>query len=91
MQVTVRDTGNTEENKLVFKKTPSSSNTRDNSTHGHQQIVNSENQINYILCSQRWRSSTKSAKTRLGADFGSDHELLIARFRLKIEESRENH
>ena len=40
------------------------------------------NQIDYILCSQRWRSSMQSAKTRLGADCGSDHELLIAKFRL---------
>ena len=37
----------------------------------------------YLLC--RWRSSIQSAKTRLGADCGSDHELLIAKFRLKIE------
>ena len=41
------------------------------------------NQIDYILCSQRWRSSIQSAKTRLGADCGSDHELLIVKFRLK--------
>ena len=41
--------------------------------------------IDYILCSQRWRSSIQSAKTRLGADCGSDHELLIAKFRLKLE------
>ena len=33
------------------------------------------NQTDYILCSQRWRSSIQSAKTRLGADCGSDHEL----------------
>ena len=39
------------------------------------------NQIDYILCSQRWRSSIQSAKTRPGADCGSDHELLIANFR----------
>ena len=26
-----------------------------------------QNQIDYILCSQRWRSSIQSAKTRLGA------------------------
>ena len=31
------------------------------------------NQIDYILCSQRWRSSIQSAKTRLRADCGSDH------------------
>ena len=34
---------------------------------------------------QRWRSSIQSAKTRLGADCGSDHELLIAKFRLKLK------
>ena len=39
----------------------------------------------YILCSQRWRSSIQSAKTRPGADCGSDHELLIAKFRLKLK------
>ena len=43
------------------------------------------NQIDYILCNQGWRSSTQSAKTRLGADCGSDHELLIAKFRLKLK------
>ena len=37
-----------------------------------------QSQIDYILCSQRWRSSTESAKTRVGADCISDHELLIA-------------
>ena len=44
-----------------------------------------QNQIDYILCSQRWRSSTQSARTRLGADCGLDHELLIAKFRLKLK------
>ena len=39
----------------------------------------------YILCNQRWRSSLQSAKTRPGADCGSDHELLIAKFRLKLK------
>ena len=43
------------------------------------------NQTDYILCSQRWRSSIQSAKTRPGADCGSDHELLIAKFRLKLK------
>ena len=36
------------------------------------------NQIDYLLCSQRWKSSVQSAKIRPGADCGSDHELLIA-------------
>ena len=43
------------------------------------------NQIDYILCSQRWKASILSAKTRLGADCGSDHELLIAKFRPKLK------
>ena len=43
------------------------------------------NQIDYILCIQRWRSSIQSAKTRLGADCGSDYELLIGKFRLKLK------
>ena len=38
-----------------------------------------------MLCSQRWRSSIQSTKTRLGADCGSDHELLIAKFRFKLK------
>ena len=45
-----------------------------------------QNQIDYILCSQRWRSSIHSTKTRPGADCGSDHKLLIAKFRLKLKE-----
>ena len=36
------------------------------------------NQFDYILCSQRRRSSIQSAKTRPEADCGSDHKLLIA-------------
>ena len=36
--------------------------------------------LNQILCSQRWRSSIQSAKTRPGVDCGSDYELLIAKF-----------
>ena len=39
----------------------------------------------YILCSQRWRSSIQSVETRLGTDYGSDHELRIAKFRLKLK------
>ena len=38
-----------------------------------------------MLSSQRWRSSIQSARTRPVADCGSDHELLIAKFRLKLK------
>ena len=42
------------------------------------------NQIDYILCSQRWRTSITVSKTRSAADCGSDHEFLFAKFRLKL-------
>ena len=42
-------------------------------------------QIDYILCSQRWRSSIQSIKTRPVADYGSEYELLIGKFRLKLK------
>ena len=44
-----------------------------------------QNQIGYVLCSQWWRSSIQSAETRQGTDCGSDNELLIAKFRLKLK------
>ena len=44
-----------------------------------------QNQTDYILCSQRWGSSIESEKLRLEDDSGSDHELLIAKFRLKLK------
>ena len=42
-----------------------------------------QNQIDYILCSQRWSAQSKS--TRPWADYGSDHEFLIAKFTLKLK------
>ena len=42
------------------------------------------NQTDYILCSQKWRHSIQSTKTRPGADCGSDHEL-TAKFRLELK------
>ena len=43
------------------------------------------NQIDYILCRQRWKSSTQSAKTRPRVDCDSEHELLIAKFRPNLK------
>ena len=68
-----------QENALVIANI-SSNNTREDykwtSPDGQYQ-----NQIDCILCSQRWRSSIQAAKTRAGADCGSNHELLVAKFR----------
>ena len=41
-----------------------------------------------IVCSRTWRSSIQPAKTRPGADCGSDHEPLTAKFRLKLKKAR---
>ena len=46
-----------------------------------------QSQIDYMLCSQRWRSSTESAKTRPRDDCGSDHAFLIATFRIKLKKA----
>ena len=48
-------------------------------------MANTEIRLIIILCGQRWRSSIKSEKKRPGADCGSDHEFLIAKFRLKLK------
>ena len=46
-------------------------------------MVNTE--IRLIIFFAAWRSSIQSAKTRPGADSGSDQELLIAKLRLKLK------
>ena len=50
-----------------------------------------QNQIDYIPCSQRWRSSIQSAKTRLGADCGSDHELPVDWSLIKVSHKDRNY
>ena len=47
-------------------------------------MVNTE--IRWLISLQlKWRSSLQSAKARLGADCGSDHEFLTAKFRLMLK------
>ena len=43
-----------------------------------------QNQIDYIFCSQNGEALYSQQKQD-GADYGSDHELLIAKFRLKLK------
>ena len=66
------------------EQTPCSNNTQEDPIHGHHQMINTKI-FDYILCSQRWRCSIQPAKTRPGAECGSDHELVIAKFRLKLK------
>ena len=66
------------------KQTPSSNNTREDSTHGHHQMVNTEIRL-IISFAAKDGEALYSAKTRLEVDCGSDHELLIAKFRLKYK------
>ena len=44
-----------------------------------------QNQIDYTLCSQQWRSSIQSAQRRLDADCGSDCKLLTDKFSLNLK------
>ena len=46
-------------------------------------MVNTKIRLIIFFCSQRWRSSIQSAKTRQGADCGPDHDLLITKSWLK--------
>ena len=41
-----------------------------------------------MLLSAAWSIVAAAAKTRPGADCGSDHELLIAKFRLKLKKEK---
>ena len=62
--------------------------TQEKTTHGHCQMANTEMRLIIFFYSQRRRSSIQSAKTKPGADCGSDHELLIAKFRIKLKKVR---
>ena len=42
------------------------------------------NQIDYITIARRWRTTIKRVKTRPGADCGSDHQLLVAKVKIKL-------
>ena len=59
-------------------------NTREDSSHGRHQKVNTEIRLN-ILFAAKDRETLNTAKTRPGVGCGSDHELLIAKFRLKLK------
>ena len=70
--------------KCWSQQIPSSNNTRDNSIPGHHQMVNTAIRLS-ILFAAKDEEALQRAKTRLGADWGSDYELFIVKFRLKLK------
>ena len=48
-------------------------------------MVNTEIRFIIFFVAKEWSSFVQAAKTRLGADCGPDHELLTAKFRLKMK------
>ena len=63
---------------------PTSNNTRQDSTHRHHQMANTKIRL-ILFFTIKDREALQSAKTRPGVDCGSEHELLIAKFRLKLD------
>ena len=53
----------------------------------HSPIGQHHNQIDYILVRKRFRSGVNIARTQSfpGADIGSDHDLLMMTFRLRLK------
>ena len=61
-----------------------SNNTREDSTHGHQQMINTEIRL-IIFFATEDEDALYSQQNWPVADCGSDHELLTLKFRLKLK------
>ena len=73
-----------QENTLVTANTLSS-NARDNSTHGHHQMVNTKIRLIIFFKDKDGEALYSQQKQ------DQEHELLIAKFRLKLKKVGQNH
>ena len=82
----------TDQYTLVIE-TPSSNNTREDSAHGHHHMVNTEVRLIIFFAAKDGEAlySQQKQQQKPGADCGSDHELLIAKFRLILKKVGKNH
>jgi hypothetical protein len=44
-----------------------------------------ENQIHHVAVGRQWRQSLLDVRNKRGADIGSDHHLVVANFKVKIQ------
>ena len=75
-----------QENTLVIANTLSN-NTGEDSTCGYHQMINTEIRLIIYSLQPKMEKLYKVSKNKTGADCGSDHELLIARFRPKLKKA----
>ena len=74
-----------QENALLIEDTLPNS-IRDNSTHGHHHVVNTKIRLTTFFAAKDGEALySQKKKKRVGADYGSEQELLIAKFRLKLK------
>ena len=52
--------------------------------------MHGRHQIDFIMISQRWKSSVKNTKTLPGADCNSNHQLLVANINIRLERLQKN-
>ena len=51
----------------------------------NNRVFGKRRQLDYILVKNRFRNSVKDVQTLPGADIGSDHNLLVAKFRTRLK------